>query len=466
MKNKNRPFFYEKKRTPFWKVLLAACCILTVLLLAGLQIPAIRQRIAEPLYAAASFLSNTAKDLFSMTRMYHEPASAKKAYEPLEFPDAQVLFAESLENLSVLQQEDPLADLRQTPTPSEYSRVAEWQYLDPNLYYAVSSGGLSPEETVTVQLIPPVFEHADLYNDGAAILSADLRYWGVIENQYHIAQRIHPNRNDPFISLPDIQDYISDNYENFMTLVRLNGTKDNLAALLQCGIPVILPVQYRSPFSFWLHDDHLECRYILLLGYDSSSTTFFYQDSFRGNTLQIQESELLSSWYPYQRKYLVIYPEDKDTEVREALSEDYFDELNTQKALTKFRNDSEMLPNDPYAQYNYAALLHKDNDNNGAWDSFKKAYELTLPQRFFYSQTDMLQTALELGYADDLTELTAPLLNRNKNDEILTLYLGWAEILRGNYKEGVKLFEKAEKINPNSQTVRYALKYKDTMLNY
>ena len=100
MKNKNRPFFYEKKETPLWKWLLIFLCIAAVLIIIGLQIPTVRQRIVEPIYAAASFLVNSARDLFNMTRMYHEEKSEKNVYEPLEFPDSQVLFAESLENLS------------------------------------------------------------------------------------------------------------------------------------------------------------------------------------------------------------------------------------------------------------------------------------------------------------------------------------------------------------------------------
>lgn len=465
MKNKNRPFFYEKKETPLWKWLLIFLCIAAVLIIIGLQIPTVRQRIVEPIYAAASFLVNSARDLFNMTRMYHEKKSEKNVYEPLEFPDSQVLFAESLENLSAISQEDPLADLRQTPTPSEYSKVAAWEYLDPNLNYAISSGGLPKEETVSIQLIPPVFEHADLFNDGPAILSADLRYWGITENQYHIAQMIHPNQFDPFTSFSDIQNYISQSYENLLSITRLNGTTDDMVGLLQCGIPVILLIQFHQPYAFWLQDDHIGCQYVLLLGYDSQKSEFSFQDTIRGNTMKISESELLSAWYPYQREYLVIYPAEKDEDVKEALKENYFEELNTQRALAKFKNDSEMLPENPYAQYNYAAMLHKDNDNGGAWDSFQKAQELSLPQRYFNSQTDMLQTALELGFADDLTDFVKPLWDRNNNDEILTLYLGWAEILRNNYKEGISFFEKAEKINPHSESVRYALRYKDTMLN-
>ena len=178
MKNKNRPFFYEKKDHTFRNILLTFFVLLVCGLFLGMQIPRARQIISEPLFTAGSFAVNTAKDFFDATRRYKEPAQKPQTYTPLELPDKQVLFAENLESLSVITREDPLADLRQTPTVSEYSKVAEWEYLDPNLNYAVRSGNNTLPEDTRISLIPPVFEHADLNNDGAAILSALLRYWG------------------------------------------------------------------------------------------------------------------------------------------------------------------------------------------------------------------------------------------------------------------------------------------------
>ena len=466
MKNKNRPFFYEKKKTSFGKILLTILGIVFIVTLAGYQIPGIRQRISEPLFAAGSLILNGTKEIINKTRMYHEPEKKRQTYDPIELPDKEVLFAESLENLSAISQEDPLADLRQTPTPSEYSRVAAWEYLDPNLNYAVNSNGQPLSGAVNVKLIPPVFEHRDLFNDGPAILSACLRYWGIVANQYEISHIIHPKSTDPFVSFDDLQKYVTENVPDLQVLIRINGDKDTVVGLLKAGIPVILKIQQKSIYPYWINDDHMQCRYVLVLGYDSENKVFNYQDTAKGNTLEIGESELLSDWYPYQREYMVIYPEEKDTEVREVLSENYFEELNLQRALTKYRTDSELLPNNPYAQYNFGVVLHMDGDNNGAWELFEMAEKLLLPQRFMAYQTDMLQTALELGYGDDLERLTSDLLAKNPDDEVLTVYRGWAEILRKDYLKGEEFFNKAYKINPNSDAVIYAIKYKDTMLNY
>ena len=79
-------------------------------------------------------------------------------------------------------------------------------------------------------------------------------------------------------------------------------------------------------------------------------------------------------------------------------------------------------------------------------------------------QGEILETALNLGYADDIEELVKPSLYRNRHDEVLQVYLGWAHLTRGEAQKAAKCFETAGKINPGSELVLYALKYKETMM--
>ncbi len=464
MKNKNKPFFYEKKKASFRKILLILVICIGAILFYGFQIPSVRQIISEPLYAVWSFSLNTIKDFFKATRMYHEEPKPLQAYTPPELPSKEVLFAESLENLSEIPQADPLADLRQTPTPSGYARVAEWEYLDPNLNYDISSTeSISGEETI-VRLIPPVFEHADLFNDGAAILSADLRYWGKVENQYRVAETVHPDPADPVIQFSDLKNYVLDTYPDYSVITRTNGNKDILISVLKTDIPVIIRIQSQFPYRFWLKDDRAACKYILVHGYDSNEDNFYYSDAENSNTEEISADELLSAWYPFQRTYMLVFPNDRDENIQEALSENYYEELNLQQSTAKFRTDSEFLENNAFSQYNYGVMLFEAGNYEESYVYFRKAVDLSLPQRYLGWQTEMLDTLLRLGYADELSELIAELLNRNPHDETLTVYSGWAELLRGNTEEGRKLFSKAGKINPYNDTVRYALKYTETMI--
>ena len=464
MRNKNKPFFYDEKKTPFSQVLLTILIVTAIIIFACMQVPSARQVISEPLFAAGSFLYNGARDFFNATRMAPKEETKTQTYEPLDLPDTQVLFAESLDSLSALNEEDPLAALRQTPTPSEYSRVAEWQYQDPNLNYAIQGSDTAAEEKIDIRLIPPVFEHADLFNNGAAILSAAFRYRNITENQYNIASAIHPDSLDPGNSFSDLQTYIEEHHPEMTSILRLNGNTDILIRLLQKGYPVLLRARFKAPYSFWPADDRFTGQFIMLLGYSAEEDLFHYQDTFNGNDITIRSEELMAAWYPFQRTYMVLYPQSQDDAIKEALSENYFDELNLQQAEEKFRTDSENLQENPFAQYNYGVILERKGDHKGAWDCFQRAEAAGLPQRFLNYDTTILASALNLGYADDIDRLTAPLLRRNGHDETLVVYSGWAEILRGNIKEGSALFEKAGNINPANEFVLYALKYKETML--
>ena len=466
MKNKNKPFFYEEKKTPFLKTALIFIISAAFIIYALFQVPDVRKLIAEPLWAAGSYALDLAKSLFSMTRMYKEKPKERSVWVPLELPDKEILFAESLENLSAASEIDPLADLRETPIPEEYSRVAAWEYQDPELNYEVTYGSRDDFSETEIRLIPPVFEHADLFNDGAAILSALLRFWGETENQYHIASQIHPDPLDPDISFADIEGYVTGNYPDYDVILRRNGDKDTLIKLLRMEIPVLIRVEASFPYSFWLHDDRVTAVYMMIHGYESGTDSFIYQDTAGSNTERIASEELLSRWYPFQRSYMVVYPSGKDPEVRESLAEDFYDELNRQKADSKFRMDSQMLPGNPYAQYNFGAVLFRDGDYGGAWDYFKKAAELSLPRRFIVYQNEILETALNLGYADDLEELIRPVLSRNSHDEILQVYNGWAALTRGDPQKAADCFDTAGKINPGSEMVLYALKYKETSMQH
>ena len=82
----------------------------------------------------------------------------------------------------------------------------------------------------------------------------------------------------------------------------------------------------------------------------------------------------------------------------------------------------------------------------------------SLPQRFINYRSEMLETALILGYADDIITLTENQYKRNSHDEILTLYRGWAAILQGDVEKCSICFSKAVKINPNSELFLYAIK--------
>ncbi len=466
MKNKYKPFFYEEKKTPFGTILLVILILAVLALLWAYHVPRFRQVLADPFYSTFSLIKNSARDFFDATRMGEEETVKPQSYPVPELPDEEVLFAEDLSGIAGASSDDPLAALRVTQTVvSEYENVAQWEYLDPSLNYQFSSSDTAEEESEHIELIPPVFERADLFNGAAAILSADLRFWGETENQYQIADVIHPSSTDPSVSFSDLNLYLTDTYpEQYTAIERINGDADTLTALLRKGVPVIIRILDQKPYYSWLHDDRLSERYLLVYGYDEAADAFICQDTNTPGAHSFLSSDLLAAWYPFQRAYIVVYPQEMENDVLEALSENFYEELNLQRAETKARTDSEMLPENAYAQYNLAEILQREEDYAGAWEYYQSAIENGLPDRYFYYRPGVFNALLHLGYADDMEALLEKPLRRNGGDDILLVYRGWADILREDYKNAASDINKAAKINPRNEIVQYALKYLETMV--
>lgn len=468
MRNKNKPFFYEEKKTPFGTILLAVLIFAALALLWAYHVPTIRQVLSDPMYSAGSLIKNSAKDFFDASRMGEKETAVPQTYPVPELPDRQVLFAEDLSGLSDQNSDDPLAELRMTQTPSsEYENVAEWEYLDTSLNYKFNQSDDTNEEAEHIELIPPVFERADLFNGAAAILSADLRFWGETENQYQIADVIHPTRTDPSVAFSDMNRYLTNTYpDKYAAIERVNGSADTLTALLRKGIPVIIQILDQTPYLSWRNDDRLCERYLLVYGYNAETDSFLCQDTETPGPHSFLSADLLAAWYPFQRTYIVVYPQNMEADVLEALFEDFYEELNLQRAETKSRTDSEMLPENPYAQYFLAEILQREEDYSGAWELYQRAVEIGLPNRYFYYRTGIFNTLLHLGYADDMDALLELPLRRNGSDDILLVYRGWADILREDYNKAASVLNQAEKINPGNEMVQYALKYLETMVEY
>jgi hypothetical protein len=106
------------------------------------------------------------------TCSYSESASISYStiYPTIEMPPEQVIFAENLENINLEQDrvdQSPLV----TPTPG-IAWIIKTQR-------PVSESIAAPdEEDSKAFLIPPVFEHQDFQNDGPAVLSAAIRFYG------------------------------------------------------------------------------------------------------------------------------------------------------------------------------------------------------------------------------------------------------------------------------------------------
>lgn len=445
LRNK-KPFFYEKKGTPTRIKLLILLIILTVLVTWGANVPMIRQTFSHFIFSKVSY----GKSLFIPVETPNLDNSPNIQYPTLELPDKEVLFASDITELlnpGEVQKQFTL------PTPEITKNGVEWVYASTEIP-AYDSGLETNYESATV--IPPVFERADFLNDGPAALSAIIRFWGLDESQYLIADQIRSGYWDPIVSMEELNTYVNEFRPNLNSICRVNGTTEILKTLIEQGIPVVLRIESQDGSS-WKGDDNIISRYILLTGFDDAAQIFIFQDPGERENQQLPYSELMAAWYAFSREYLIVFPPEKAETVQLALSENWDESTNLEIALQKYKTDIEMVPSNVYAWLNYGFIQAKSNDFSEAWISFESAEQLGIPQRFYLYMPILFETGVKAGYPDKVLRWTDFAISLNEHTVEAWLWRGWAFLTKGDRSQAETCFQKAHQIAPENSDVQYAI---------
>ena len=125
------------------------------------------------------------------------------------------------------------------------------------------------------------------------------------------------------------------------------------------------------------------------------------------------------------------------------MNSDWDEEENSKKALEKFQTDVTMVPDNQFAWFNAAALLIENNHNEEAWDSFRTALQVGIPQRYLLYDFSLYEAAFKNGLAEELRDRTAAMLKINNHSEENWLWNGWAYTLLQDRSEAENAFEKS-----------------------
>ena len=447
MRNKNRPFFYQEKKTTWPKFLLLIIGI-AIFMIWGIRVPRIRQLFGWRVMDAQSYVKSL---LIPVNTPNPLQFRIPTIYPTIEMPSEEVLFAKNLENIH-LEQESVNQDPLITPTPG--------------ITWIIKTQRPASESTTTLDeeggkafLLPPVFEHQDFQNDGPAVLSAAIRFYGKTESQYLIAEKIKPDYFDPFVSFEEMEAYLHEKYTDLGCQIRINGNTDILERLVSAGYPMIIRIETKKASPAWEGDDLIDSRYILITGFDKIENRIAYQDPFIGDQLYKTYDQIMSDWYAYQRTYMVVYPKNDEPQVQQVFGDQWEKDYNLQSALEKFRKDAEMLPQNVYAWLNITTVLVQNEQYEEAWNTFRSIRNLSIPQRFFLYNPSLYSAAFHTGNADELSSYSDYSLKINAHSEESWLWKGWAMILRNQEEEAALCFRKALSIKPDYQDALYAVEF-------
>lgn len=468
MRNKRKPFFYTEKKRKSSALGFLLVFIIVLFIWAGV-VPTARQLLFPPLYPIIPYLKSwiirpiqpNARDFLN-----------QPIYEVPELPDAEVIFAENLEALQSALNDGNTDEGGETGSAALSAREflptvtptvgMNWVYVDPP--QNEESGGSDPaagDEPIgkTRLLTLPTFERADVLNDGPTALATILRAFGHTTNQYAIQLRLRPGYTAPGSSLEELAAYVAPNHPELTALRRLNGTADQIAALLDLELPILIPTLAHGRLPAYRDDDFLTRRCAVIFGKDDPSDTFSLRDPTIGDRHGVPAAELMESWYPFGREYLVVFPNERLAEVESALGEDADEQRNRERAVEKGERDVANLPMNVYARLNLVNALGETARYRDAAEAFRAAANLRLPLRLTEFVPSLYKIFFNVGVADELTAWCDFGLKLNRLDVNALIWKGWGSVLRNDNAEAEALFARALAVMPEHDAARYAVQY-------
>lgn len=462
MRNKRKPFFYKEEKRRSSAIGTILIFILVAFIWVAL-VPTARQIFFPPLYPVYAYIRGV---ILRPRRPQAREFLNQPIYEVPELPDAEVIFADSLEALqSVLADEADAGESDGTsglngaePTATPTAGI-NWVFVD-------RKNDAPPIETEfpVIQdqarlLTLPTFERADLMNDGPAALSTVLRFLGHTTNQYAIQAKLRPGYLSAPVGIPDLAAYVAGNHPELATLSRLNGGSDQLSAILAAGLPIIVPFSSTAAFPAFPDDDRRARRFAVVFGTDDAAGTIAFRDHSQADRLDFPAEDFMRDWYAFGREYLVVYRDDQSEALMAALGEDRDERRNLERSLDKFQTDAANIPQNVFTWLNLARANAAAGRYREALANFRAASNLDLPDRADAFYPFLYDVLFHSGCADELIAWADYGLKLNPRSLPILLWKGWGYVLRGENRAAEEFFERAARLAPEDQDVRYALKY-------
>jgi tetratricopeptide (TPR) repeat protein len=314
-----------------------------------------------------------------------------------------------------------------------------------------------------VQLTPPAYDELRdaqaLNNCGPATLALYLRFFGWEGDQYDISKIIKPEAKDRNVNVDELTYYVR-NYSGWLkSEFRVGGDLETIKEILAAGIPVMIEEAFTIDRQYWLDDDQWSGHYLLITGYDDAQQMFTTHDTELGPNQHILYDELDDRWQAFNRVYIIVYPPEMENNLINVLGENWDVDTNRQNALETARRETEEDPQNAFAWFNLGTNLTYFESYNEAFDAYRTAITLKLPQRMLRYQFGPFIAYFHTFHTEDLLALTKTALQISRTSEEAMLWRGWAFYRQGDTGTALNYFRDALKINPNFDQASNAITY-------
>ena len=257
-------------------------------------------------------------------------------------------------------------------------------------------------------------EYQTWNNCGPATLAMALSYWGWEGDQRPVAVFTKPNSRDKNVMPYELAAYVAEETE-LEVIYRVGGEIELLRRLLAAGFPIIIEKGFEGrELEGWMG------HYVLVTGYSDSSQQFTLQDSYYGPNQVMKYEDLESYWRAFNFTYLLVYPSEREQEIRTLLGPQVGEKYNNSFAAQKASDEIYLLTGrDQYfAWFNRGTSLVQLQDYVGAAAAYDEAFAIypdiptkERPWRMLWYQTGPYKAYYYAGRYQDVIELATTTLD-------------------------------------------------------
>jgi tetratricopeptide (TPR) repeat protein len=198
-------------------------------------------------------------------------------------------------------------------------------------------------------------------------------------------------------------------------MYRVGGEVELLRRLLAAGFPVIIEKGFEArDFDGWMG------HYVLVSGYSDKTQQFTLQDFYYGPNQVMKYEDLETYWRSFNFTYLIVYPSERQQDVKSILGLQVDEEYNRRYAAQKASDEIYLLAGrDQYfAWFNRGTSLVQLQDYVGAAAAYDKAFAIypdipkkARPWRMLWYQTGPYWAYYYAGRYQDVIELATTTLD-------------------------------------------------------
>ena len=285
-------------------------------------------------------------------------------------------------------------------------------------------------------------------NCGPANLTMAMSHYGWGYDQRVAGAWLKPNIEDKNVSPGQMAAYVNQQTElPIRALWRYGGNIQLLKKFIAAGFPVIIESGYDVEDLGWMG------HYETIVAYDDASETFWVYDSYlgigNGFGREHRYEELDSWWRHFNRTYVVVFPLDRENEVREILGPFVDPLFAAQSALSVARQEAAQDQTDAWAWFNAGTSATRLGQYYDAAIYFDEAFRQGLPYRLLWYMFGPYEAYYNIARYDDVVTLT-------NNTEATTVYVeetnywrGMAYAAQGRTDDAIAQLDAALRFNRN-----------------